>query len=280
VLLPHVVRWRFPGQRGAPTSTERFLGAQRGIRNCFGRLWWRAELLFDEPADDPYHLLAALGEDELVQITERPSIAGCQPLAKALASGIANLPAGAGAPRMVVARETIRRVRRAAALIEVRALEPESLKSMVARAIDDALSAGSTAMRVAAEEPETYNGTATLEPELIVTKRLSANDLGVTGSHQSAIVVAPVQAVELAALNEKEVNPSALLHVRSADHPDTWTWRLIHYNGRRHGTSTRDEYRLTGVGAWMDWTRPALGDVVEMHRIDDRLFEVRIRRSE
>src|SRR6266496_1656256 len=96
VLLPHVVRWRFPGQSGEPTPTERFLGSQRGLRNCFGRLWWRAELLVDEDAEDPYHLIVELGEDELVQITERPSLAGYRPLARLVALAIAGLPSGDG----------------------------------------------------------------------------------------------------------------------------------------------------------------------------------------
>jgi hypothetical protein len=77
VLVPDLVRWRFWGTDGS--SVERFLGANRGIRNTIGRLWWRAEVL-GAGGPDPNgretarSYLEALGEDQLVQITERPAM--------------------------------------------------------------------------------------------------------------------------------------------------------------------------------------------------------------
>jgi hypothetical protein len=283
VLLPHVVRWRFPGQSGEPTSTERFLGSQRGLRNCFGRLWWRAELLVDHDAEDPYHLITELGEDELVQITERPSLAGYRPLARLVGLAIAGLPSGEGAQRTQLARDFTRRVRRAAALVEVRALSEDALTDLVRKSLG--APAGQRILsRLAAETPGPYFPNPTTvdseiseEPELVVSKRLSPNDLGRTGSHQAAIVIAPAQAREVASLDENLVNPEVQVKVRSADHPRTWTWRLIHYNGRRHGTTTRDEYRLTGVIPWIDWARPDVGDVLELYRVDAHTYEVRTR---
>ncbi len=78
VLWPDIVRWRFPGNTDG-TSRERFIG---GRRNTFGRVWWRAYILRQPGSDHPYELLDLLGEDELVQITERPSLAGSPSLAK------------------------------------------------------------------------------------------------------------------------------------------------------------------------------------------------------
>lgn len=112
VLLPDVVRWRFPG---GTTSLERFIGGDRGLRrNAFGRLWWRAYLLSSGPeSSDPYALLRLLYEDEIVQITERPSIVVNTKLAQAAAR--AHLACAMNYPhlaRRLLIREAIKRVRR------------------------------------------------------------------------------------------------------------------------------------------------------------------------
>src|SRR5690606_7653755 len=91
VLLPDVVRWRFPGR--AATPDERFIGGARGLRNTFGRLWWRAYLLEARRGEDGLlDPLVALNEDEMVQITERPGLSGYPATASALAHAfLANL---------------------------------------------------------------------------------------------------------------------------------------------------------------------------------------------
>src|SRR3954463_12324526 len=61
--LLDVAIWRF----GADADERRFIGNVN--RNTFRRLWWRAEVL-GEAVD-----LELLGEDELVNIMERPTIA-------------------------------------------------------------------------------------------------------------------------------------------------------------------------------------------------------------
>jgi hypothetical protein len=87
VLLPDVVRWRFGGTGGAATPLERFVS---GRRNVFQRLWWRAFHLSPCTPEGPLleELLRALGEDELVQLMERPSLAGIQGLPGAIAAGL------------------------------------------------------------------------------------------------------------------------------------------------------------------------------------------------
>lgn len=77
LLLPEVVLWRFGN------SSERFLG---GVRNTLQRLWIRGTL-FDrgEGSANRWHLLRSLTEDAMVQITERPAIAGEKRLALATA---------------------------------------------------------------------------------------------------------------------------------------------------------------------------------------------------
>jgi hypothetical protein len=90
VLLCDVVRWRFPGGADG-TPSERFLA---GRRNTFQRLWWRAFVLSDPGVADPYCLIRLLGEDELVQIMERPFLAGTGPLARAVARQLLDVSAG------------------------------------------------------------------------------------------------------------------------------------------------------------------------------------------
>ena len=80
ILLPDVVRWRFPGRGATPvTHAERFTG---GIRNTFKRLWRRAFILSDPNQSDPCHLVRQLSEDELVQVTERPQASANRDLAR------------------------------------------------------------------------------------------------------------------------------------------------------------------------------------------------------
>ena len=77
VIAPHVVRWRFGRSR------ERYFG---GVRNTFQRLWLRARVLDrGSERDDRWGLLAALTEDALIQIMERPSIGADPVLARSLA---------------------------------------------------------------------------------------------------------------------------------------------------------------------------------------------------
>jgi hypothetical protein len=79
ILLPDVSAWRFHTR-----SAKRFHG---GVRNVFQRLWMRAWAL-DGGADaggTRWDLLAALSEDALVAITERPSIGADRRLSRAIA---------------------------------------------------------------------------------------------------------------------------------------------------------------------------------------------------
>jgi hypothetical protein len=70
-LLPEVAAWRFPER-----DPSRLTGQPR---NVFRRLWWRAYILGDGPKDPP----AILGEDQLVNIMERPTIGGDPRIARA-----------------------------------------------------------------------------------------------------------------------------------------------------------------------------------------------------
>lgn len=80
VLAPDLVAWRYTDK-----SRERFAG---GVRNAFQRLWIRGTILDrGEGHPDRWGLIRHLSEDAMVQIFERPSIAGNPELARAVAEG-------------------------------------------------------------------------------------------------------------------------------------------------------------------------------------------------
>lgn len=82
VLLPDVAVWRFPRQ-----TQERLIGRPR---NVFRRYWWRARSLGVNPGDPT----SELGEDQLVQIMERPSISGSRKLARTFAQTVLQVADG------------------------------------------------------------------------------------------------------------------------------------------------------------------------------------------
>ena len=86
-LVPDLVRWRWGATKGESTS-DRWVTVKHRGRNAFGRLWWRGEVFHDPQAKSPYHLVHALGEDELVQIMERPSFAGNRQLSRITAQSL------------------------------------------------------------------------------------------------------------------------------------------------------------------------------------------------
>ena len=127
VLLPDIVRWRF-FQKDNPTTLERFTGSKWGLRNTFGRLWWRAYILADSKKTDPFFLLNSLGEDELVQITERPLIAGNIILARSFCNCFLQVHSEhRNFDRSLIFRDSIKRLRR---YIPIMAFESMSEKEL------------------------------------------------------------------------------------------------------------------------------------------------------
>jgi len=134
VLLPDVVRWRW--DRGGSAPVERFLGAQRGIRNTFGRLWWRCEVLRDDRDADYTQvrpILEALGEDQHVQITERPGLAADRVLARCMAAEYMRLTAASDVPGEALMRDAAKRIRRRLAFVDYQALAASEVTRQVSQ---------------------------------------------------------------------------------------------------------------------------------------------------
>lgn len=97
-------------------------------------------------------------------------------------------------------------------------------------------------------------------------KILSANDLGLTGSHQAGITV-PKRS-PLADLIPVEVhpteNPRLELHPVCSNLSRTVTLTLIYYNNVLRG-GTRNEFRLTGISWLRNDLGAQVGDVLEFY---------------
>lgn len=139
IMLPDIVKWRFPGQRGK-THIARFIGSARGLRrNTFGRLWWRAYLLHQPARTNSYSLIDGLSEDELVQITERPSLVGNSMLAQQVCeSFLAASELCPQVPKRTLMRDAVKRVRRLLPMLSFDVMDADTLQRTVDQIFLDA----------------------------------------------------------------------------------------------------------------------------------------------
>jgi hypothetical protein len=128
--LLDVALWRF----GEEASDDRFIGHIN--RNTFRRMWWRDEVLGD--AVD----LTLLGEDELVNIMERPTLYADTRVARAIAREfLVRVERGDVQDRMRLMREATKRLLRLTPFLGSIALADSQVDLIVADAFD-AASAG------------------------------------------------------------------------------------------------------------------------------------------
>jgi hypothetical protein len=129
--LLDVAAWRWDGV--GSSDPRRFRGDVN--RNTFRRLWWRAEIL------GPDIDLTLLGEDELVSIMERPTVASNRPLARSLVNQfLARVQEADSSGRMMLMREAGKRLRRLTPMIDFHALDKTELDSMMGDILDAAAS--------------------------------------------------------------------------------------------------------------------------------------------
>jgi hypothetical protein len=119
--LLDVAVWRF----GADADPRRFIGNVN--RNTFRRLWWRREIL------GPAFPLAQLGEDELVNVMERPTIAGDRRLARSIVTEfLRRVGEDPGGERMQLMREAMKRLLRLTPFLSFAALSDREVEALVA----------------------------------------------------------------------------------------------------------------------------------------------------
>lgn len=133
VLVPEIGPWRFPGR-----PDERLLGRPR---NVLRRTWWRAWALGPDLEHAPEGC-TPLGEDESVQIMERPSLGGNRRIAAALQASIWRAERqGLAVARSEVMRELARRVRATKSHISLDALDEPTLSDLLDKLAGDSVSA-------------------------------------------------------------------------------------------------------------------------------------------
>lgn len=128
IVMPDIAVWRWPKRH-----PERLLGRPR---NVFGRLWWRAEVVGADLID----VDRGLGEDELVNIMERPTIAADRRLARTMGKIIVERRI-TGVARSDVMRDAARRVLRLQAVTCPEILPAPALEDVVCGVVDDAVDA-------------------------------------------------------------------------------------------------------------------------------------------
>ncbi|MGH7553509.1 MAG: DUF6339 family protein [Longimicrobiales bacterium] len=124
-VLPDVAAWRFPDRH-----EERLLGTPR---NTFRRLWWRAYILDgSRSTSDSTLVVDELGEDEVVQVMERPSLAGNPRLARHMCLVFLELAARTPqVSRMELMRDTAKRLIRLTPFIALDALDDDVLAGIL-----------------------------------------------------------------------------------------------------------------------------------------------------
>jgi hypothetical protein len=128
VVLPDVGVWRFPDR-----AENRMLGRPR---NVLRRLWWRAEVVGVDLIDRR----DGLGEDELVNIMERPTLAADRRLARRMAVAILGAPNGA-VSRSELMRDFAKRMLRAQGAFCLDVLPEDELDAVVQRELQQAIAA-------------------------------------------------------------------------------------------------------------------------------------------
>ena len=112
----------------------------------------------------------------------------------------------------------------------------------------------------------------------IVEKKLSPNDIGLTGSHQAGILV-PKRSELLSFFPTLDANlPNPRMTIRFNDDLDqTWKFNYIYYNNKLRG-GTRNEYRLTSMTAFLRETNATVDDILVFEKNEDDYF-IRLKKS-
>ena len=111
-----------------------------------------------------------------------------------------------------------------------------------------------------------------------VFKRLSGNDLGLTGSHQAGLTI-PKSEFFLnffPLLDKAKLNPRARIVAFDTNSGIEYPLSFIYYNGKLTGQSTRNEYRLTGLTAYFREVFARPGDMLRIEKMPNGRFALSI----
>jgi hypothetical protein len=109
-----------------------------------------------------------------------------------------------------------------------------------------------------------------------IRKILSPNDTGETATHQAGILVPKSgEVLEFFPTLQKHIkNPRCTLVFLDEDQVTKWSFEFIYYNGKFFG-GTRNEYRLTGMTAYIRSRNLKSGDAIELSRDEHGRLHIR-----
>jgi hypothetical protein len=113
-------------------------------------------------------------------------------------------------------------------------------------------------------------------------KKLTANDIGLTGGHQAGICIPRKNEALLSffpTLDAETINPEVWLYCED-ESGKTWRMRYIYYNGKLHANSTRNEYRITYMTKLFRQWNAKEGDTIVFTATDQaRYYKIKLERS-
>lgn len=112
-----------------------------------------------------------------------------------------------------------------------------------------------------------------------ISKVLSSNDTGETGGHQAGMLIPKVGEILefFPELSVDEKNPRTYLYFID-DVNKRWKFNFIYYNNKFFG-GTRNEYRLTGMTAYIRQNNLKTGDTIILSRDDNGILSIRCERQ-
>lgn len=112
-----------------------------------------------------------------------------------------------------------------------------------------------------------------------ISKVLSSNDTGETGGHQAGMLIPKGGEILefFPTLNGEEKNPRTYLYFID-DVNRRWKFNFIYYNNKFFG-GTRNEYRLTGMTAYIRQNNLKTGDTIVLSRDDTGILSIRCERQ-
>ena len=118
--------------------------------------------------------------------------------------------------------------------------------------------------------------------ELEFSKILSANELGVTRSHQAGLLVPKRIALlpYFPSLDPFAINPRQVMNFYVPDLGVEVSLNYIYYNNKDRGSGTRSEYRLTGTTRLFRQLKVAPGQEIEFGYIEKALRAIIIKEQE
>ncbi|GGV31622.1 hypothetical protein GCM10010277_15440 [Streptomyces longisporoflavus] len=135
ILLPDVAYWRYPRPPG-----DRVVASDL-TRHVFGRLWWRAHLVRDSAALEPYAALDILGEAAFDQIyARRKALGGSPHLVRNILHAWAAVDLH-GLPERDVLRDFLKRLLRLAPFVIFEALADADLRAELSAVVDESVAA-------------------------------------------------------------------------------------------------------------------------------------------